>query len=171
MFGLSNCPISLNSISVINMKVIIYLLVLLLACPSLGKITLQELKKTSPGDLADGQMVEVFHSSSTTDHHQAERSYFVIKVANRNKRTAYDTMNNLINRVVKTLTNYKLIPDENSLVQSKTKPQYLSKKRQWSFSTIFVILGSQKEIKQVHIQFKKYGIQKLNAKPSIHFLN
>ena len=60
-------------------------------------------------------------------------------------------MQALITRVVKTLESSKLIPDKDSLVKSKTKPQYLSKKRQWSFSTIFVILGTEKEIKQAHI--------------------
>jgi hypothetical protein len=50
-------------------------------------------------------------------------------------------MNEMIERVVFVLKKFKVIPHERSLVKSKIKPQYQSKKRKWSFSTMFVVLG------------------------------
>ena len=94
-----------------------------------------------------------------------------MKVMRRDKRNAYQSMQSLLNNVVKILKSYKLIPNEHTLVKSKTKPQYLSKKRQWSFSAIFVVLGNQRQLKEVNREFKKFGIQRLNAQPSINFLN
>ena len=60
---------------------------------------------------------------------------------------------------------------EGSLVKSKIKPQFLAKKRQWAFSTIFVVVGSPHELKHCYRQLHPLGIHKLNAKPSIDFLN
>ena len=62
-----------------------------------------------------------------------------------------------------------LIPDKDSLVQSRIKPQYLSKKRSWSFSIIFVVVGE--DIEEEVRQLSKLGIKKLNTRPSINFLN
>ena len=80
-------------------------------------------------------------------------------------------MKELFDRVVFILKKYNVIPHEDSLVKSKTKPQYLSKKRQWSFTTIFVILGNERDLQDCHEQFARLGIQKLNARPSVHYLN
>jgi hypothetical protein len=51
-------------------------------------------------------------------------------------------MQSMFKQVVAYLIRSRIIPDENSLVKSRIKPQYLSKKRSWSFSTIFVIFGN-----------------------------
>lgn len=77
----------------------------------------------------------------------------------------------MIEKVVFILKKYKVIPHERGLVKSKIKPQYLSKKRKWSFSTMFVVLGKYEELKKAYSYFIRMGIQKLNAKPSINFLN
>ncbi len=45
-------------------------------------------------------------------------------------------------KVIKILKKNNVIPDEKRLIHSKIKPQFLSKKRIWSFSTIFVIYGN-----------------------------
>lgn len=80
-------------------------------------------------------------------------------------------MNALNEIVIRILKKNKVIPHSNSLVQSKIKPQYLSKKRKWSFSMIFVIFGNQNELTRCSSELYKYGIQRLVTKPSINFLN
>lgn len=51
-------------------------------------------------------------------------------------------MQALFKDVLSFLLKNRIIPHEDSLVKSRIKPQYLSKKRSWSFSTIFVIFGN-----------------------------
>ena len=51
-------------------------------------------------------------------------------------------MKKIFGHAVMVAEKYKIIPNEKSLVQSKIKPQYLSKRRLWSFSTIFVLIGN-----------------------------
>lgn len=65
-----------------------------------------------------------------------------MRVISRNKRTAFEQMNKMIEKVVVILKKYRIIPHEGTLIKSKIKPQYLNKKRKWTFSTIFVILGN-----------------------------
>lgn len=60
----------------------------------------------------------------------------------KEKKQAYLRMQTLFKNVVAILIKNKIIPAEDSLVKSRIKPQYLSKKRSWSFSTIFVIFGN-----------------------------
>jgi hypothetical protein len=48
----------------------------------------------------------------------------------------------IFEKVIRILKKNKVIPDEKRLIQTKIKPQYLSKKRSWSFSNIFLIYGS-----------------------------
>lgn len=51
-------------------------------------------------------------------------------------------MNSLFDQVISILKKHHIIPHQNGLVKSKIKPKYLIKKRMWSFSTIFVIIGN-----------------------------
>lgn len=80
-------------------------------------------------------------------------------------------MQNMFKQVVNILIKNRIIPDEDSLVKSRIKPQYLSKKRSWCFSTIFVIFGDEEELERVHRQLFKIRVQKLSTRPSINFLN
>lgn len=80
-------------------------------------------------------------------------------------------MQSIFKRVIQILIRHKIIPDENALVKSRIKPQYLSKKRSWSFSTIFVIFGSDKELERAGIQLSHLNVQRLHTHPSINFLN
>jgi len=64
-----------------------------------------------------------------------------LKVIEKEKRLAYYKMIQIYEKIVKILKKYQLIPDEDSLVKTKIKPQFLTKKRKWSFSIIFVIGG------------------------------
>jgi hypothetical protein len=66
-----------------------------------------------------------------------------MRVVHKEKSQAYSHMKWLFRRAVHLLIKNKVIPDEERLVKSKIKPQYLNKKRKWSFSTIFVIFGSE----------------------------
>lgn len=56
-------------------------------------------------------------------------------------------------------------------MKSRIKPQYLSKKRIWSFSTIFVIFGDEEELERAYKQLFRIRVQRLNIRPSINFLN
>lgn len=94
-----------------------------------------------------------------------------MRVMSRNKRFAFEQMNKMIDRVVMILKKYRIIPHEGNLIKTKIKPQYLNKKRKWSFSTIFVVLGTQQELHKCYSTFARLGIQKLSARPSINFLN
>lgn len=80
-------------------------------------------------------------------------------------------MRRVFERVVRLLLRAGVIPDESTLVQSKIKPQYLSKKRSWQFSTIFAIFGSSPELERCRSDLGRLGIQRLSTKPSINFLN
>jgi hypothetical protein len=80
-------------------------------------------------------------------------------------------MKRMFERVVKLLLRAGVIPDESTLVQSKIKPQYLSKKRSWQFSTIFALFGSSGELERCRSDLSRLGIQRLSTKPTINFLN
>jgi hypothetical protein len=151
--------------------IICILLGLITVMRAKGIVEFEELEKWSAGSLRDGQLVEVSHSSEISPSDQVKREYYVMKVSHRDKRTAYDNMKTLLERVVFILKRYKVIPHEDSLIKSKTKPKYLNKKRQWEFSAIFVILGNEIELSRCYGQLSRLGIQKLSARPSIYFLN
>ena len=154
------------------MKVNFYLLAAVLISCALGRvISLHQLRELETHRLLDGQEVEVIYTSDSTPEDPLQREHYVIKSAHRNKRTAYLNMQSILARVVRILNRYKLIPHEGSLVNSKIKPQYLSKKRKWSFSAIFVVLGDDRELRKCDLQFRQLGINKLNVRPSIHFLD
>ena len=89
----------------------------------------------------------------------------------KDKKDAYSRIKNIYEHVVKILIKNKIIPREDNLVKTKIKPQYQSRKRTWVFSTIFVILGNQRELELTQNQLIKLGVQKLNTRPAINFLN
>ncbi len=161
---------------VFKMKLLYCILALLtLSVQKLALISLKQMGNLKDGELESGQLVEVTHSYTElgTEYNEnaLHRHYYVMRVMNRDKRMAYEQMKRAFGRVVAILKKYKVIPSEASLVKSKIKPQYLSKKRKWAFSTIFVIMGGEEELRKCQAQFIPLGIQKLNAKPSINFLN
>jgi hypothetical protein len=80
-------------------------------------------------------------------------------------------MQNMFKKVVRILIKNRIIPDEETLVKSRIKPQYLSKKRSWSFSTIFVIFGNEDELERCYRELSRIRIQRLSTRPSINFLN
>jgi len=125
------------------MKIITNTLLLLLLTTTVltAHISLKTLSQMESNQLEDGQLVEVLHSSEGEKQDDVSREYYVMKVTERNKRSAYNNMKLLYERVVRILNKFKLIPNEGSLVKSKTKPLYSSNKRKWSFSTMFVLLG------------------------------
>jgi hypothetical protein len=89
----------------------------------------------------------------------------------KDKKDAYSMIKNIYEHVLKILIKNKIIPAENSLVKTKIKPHYQSRKRTWVFSTIFVILGNQRELELAQNQLAKLGVQKLSTRPAINFLN
>jgi hypothetical protein len=99
------------------------------------------------------------------------KDYYIIKVGRKNKKDAYNIIQKIFYKVVDILLKNKIIPDQSSLVKSKIKPQYQSKKRSWVFSTIFVVLGTQKELERAFKHLSRIGVQRLQTKPSINFLN
>jgi hypothetical protein len=65
-----------------------------------------------------------------------------MKVLHKEKLKAYNHIKQLYKHAVTLLIKHKVIPDEVRLVKSKIKPQFLNKKRIWSFSIVFAIYGS-----------------------------
>ena len=95
----------------------------------------------------------------------------MIRSIHKEKKHAYMQMQSLFKNVLSFLIKHRIVPHEDSLVKSRIKPQFLSKKRSWTFSTIFVIFGNEEELDKCYKQFSRMRIQRLSTKPSINFLN
>lgn len=116
-------------------------------------------------------MVEVEVSGQSRASSSMSKHYYIVKVGRKDKKEAYNVIRKVFEKVVSILIHNKMIPDEGSLVKSKIKPQYQSKKRSWLFSTIFVVLGTQKELDKAFKDLSRIGVQRLQTKPTINFLN
>jgi hypothetical protein len=64
----------------------------------------------------------------------------------KEKKQAYLRMQIMFKKVVDILMKEKVIPHSDSLVKSRISPKYLSRKRSWTFTTIFVIFGNEMEL-------------------------
>ena len=80
-------------------------------------------------------------------------------------------MNGVLDRVISLLVRQRVIPDEESLAKSKTRPKFLSKQKRWSFETIFAGYGRPAEVEKCSKQLARLGVKRLTTKPSISFLN
>ena len=107
---------------------------------------LDSLETISRTQLEEDDLVEVVESATTKVQAQLNRDYYIIKVGRKNKKEAYFKIKKLFEKVVSILTKSKIIPREEALVKTRVKPQYQSKKRSWTFSTIFMIIGSEREL-------------------------
>lgn len=93
-------------------------------------------------DLESDNLVQVEESAVDRPNGRITKNYYIVRVARKDKKDAYFKVKQLFDRVIHILMKNKIIPDEDSLVKSKVKPQYQSKKRRWVFSTIFVVIGT-----------------------------
>lgn len=146
------------------------ILVLSLVTLSQQIISYRDLGHLTQREVEADPYVEVYESS-TSKLNDLYREYFILKVVEKEKRLAYYKMTKIYEKVLKILKRFQLIPDEDSLVKTKIKPQFLSKKRRWSFSIIFVVGGEEDELTRCYRELIKVGIQKLSTHPSINFLH
>ena len=47
----------------------------------------------------------------------------------------------------------------------------MTKKRSWAFTTIFAIYGTEEDLDRCYMKLSNMGIERLNTKTSINFLN
>lgn len=150
----------------------VLLLTLALLQLSLCAHDLYELGSLSQQQLEEDPLVEVEEASNNkTENNNILPNYYVIRSVHKEKKHAYMRMQALFKDALSFLLRNRIIPHEDSLVKSRIKPQYLAKKRSWSFSTIFVIFGNEQELEKCYKQFSRLRIQRLSTKPSINFLN
>lgn len=148
------------------------LLTLALLQLCLAAHSLYELGGLSQQQLEEEPLVEVEEASDNkTENNSIRPNYYIIKSMHKEKKHAYMRMQALFKEALSFLLRNRIIPHEDSLVKSRIKPQYLAKKRSWSFSTIFVIFGNEQELERCYKQFTRLRIQRLSTKPSINFLN
>ena len=83
-----------------HMKVIAILTFLVTLTYTNNIITLHELDQLSPESLQDGQLVEVVHTSESVPADVPGREYYVMKSIHKDKRTAYQNMQSMFERVV-----------------------------------------------------------------------
>lgn len=153
-----------------NITLMVIVLVTLMACAS-SKHILERGSSFSADELEEDNLVEVVQTAEGLAGSKATKHYYIVRVDRKDKKDAYNTIKKVFDKVISILTKNNIIPNEGSLVKSKIKPQYQSKKRRWFFSTIFVVLGTQKELELTFKQLTQIGVQRLQARPSINFLN
>ena len=149
----------------------VLLLVLTLFESGSAVFSLSQLDHLTASQLDEDDLVQVVQTSSTRSTTKLPKNYYIIKVIKKDKKECYYKIKQLYDFAVKILIQNKMIPQEDQLVKSKIKPQYLSKKRSWLFSIIFAIIGNEKELELTYNKLSRLGIQRLNTNPSINFLN
>jgi hypothetical protein len=151
------------------MRGITLMLMLLLAVCTLQVIPFEDLHRKSILEIGKDPYVQI-HSSSS-DRIDLHQEYLVFRVIEKEKRAAYIALTQLEERVVRVLKKHRIIIDDDALVKASIKPEFISKKRKWSFSLVFVIEGGQEEIEGCFKELTRLGVQRLSKHSTINFLN
>ncbi len=67
--------------------------------------------------------------------------YYVLRATAKQKTTSFKSLQLRRSSIINVLKKGNIIPNEQALIESNLKPFYNSKKKMWTFSLIFALVG------------------------------
>lgn len=147
------------------------LLVFALCLASAHAILLfSQLHQYSTAQIENDPFIEVFASSSAAIE-GLHKEFLVLKVVEREKRSAISRLVQVEDRLQRTLQRYEIIEDEEELVKTRIRPSFSMHNRKWSYSIVFALIGQEDDVLMCLRELSKLGVERISSHPTINYLN